>query len=161
MAIDNRHFVITLCVHHIADKSPYSAVARINRLRRDKTWTYSCIISNFLQFSRYSYFRAIGGHDNSLALDGRRPTGVGCDLLSCGVSLGKVPHALPRQVIVGSNLLARATPKRHTHEVKDLRGMRVQVFFSFIRLSADADDHGRAPVCCRKDRRCTEDSLDF
>lgn len=72
-----------------------------------------------------------------------------------------VESLLPKQVVVGSNPIARSKHKRHTHEVKDLRSMRFQVLFSFIRLSADADDHGRAPVCCRKDRRCTEDSLDF
>ncbi len=58
--------------------------------------------------------------------------------------MGKLPNQLPKQVVRGSNPLARSKHRRHTYEVKDLRGMCFQVLFLYLmRLSHDAGDHGR------------------
>ena len=43
--------------------------------------------------------------------------------------MGKLANVLPKQVVRGSNPLARSKHRRHTYEVKDLRGMRFQVLF--------------------------------
>ncbi len=53
------------------------------------------------------------------------------DVVYCVVAyhMGKLPNALPKQVVRGSNPLARSKHRRHTYEVKDLRGMRFQVLF--------------------------------